>query len=220
MTTTLTVVGNSGFARECYIIIRTLMEREPNLHFNGFLSFEGYQASLHELSNLFLGMDDAHEFKPDEYAILAIGDPKIRWQAYTKLKMRGIRFYNLVHPDVYMDKTLELGEANIITSGCYISCNCRIGHANVLNGAVHVAHDVCIGDGNFIAPGVQFGGNVRMGNGNSVGTLCALLPHCVIGDNNTIAPCSAVYKGCRDNSYMIGNPAHRAGTVWSLNREQ
>jgi hypothetical protein len=34
-----------------------------------------------------------------------------------------------------------------------------------------------------------------------------------IGNNNKIAPLSAVYKGCRDNSYWVGNPAVKVGSI-------
>ena len=34
-----------------------------------------------------------------------------------------------------------------------------------------------------------------------------------IGDNNKIAPLSAVYKGCKNNCYMAGNPALKIGSI-------
>ena len=213
MTRRLTIVGNSGFARECYVIVRAIMERGDGIAFNGFLSFEGYQADLLELSPYFLGTDDAYAFDEEEYAVIGIGDPHLRRRAYAKLKARGVRLYNLIHPDVYQDPTLEMGEGNILTSGCYVSCNCRMGNANVLNGVVHLGHDVIMGDCNFVGPGTQIEGFVRVGDCNLVGTLCVLLPHCRVGNGNKIAPLSVVYKGCRDNAYMIGNPAQRVGTT-------
>ena len=36
---------------------------------------------------------------------------------------------------------------------------------------------------------------------------------CHIGDNNIIAPLSAVYKGCKNNCYMSGNPALKTGKI-------
>lgn len=209
----LTIVGNSGFARECFIIARALMQRDQTLSFNGFLSFEGYKADLLELSHMFLGNDEDHVFAEDEYAIIGIGDPYIRQKAFEKLKSCGVKLPNLVHPDVYVDASARMGIGNIITSGCYLSCNVGLGDCNVLNGVIHIGHDAQIGDFNFIGPAVQILGEARIGHRNSVGTLCVILPHCRIGNDNKIAPLSAVYKGCRNNSYLIGNPAMKMGTT-------
>ena len=220
MKTILTVVGNSGVARECYVIIQSLIEHGHNIELKGFLSFEGYPSDLKELTPYFLGIDDEYTFSPEEQVIIGIGSPDLRQKCYEKLAKRHVQFYSLIHPDVYIDKTVVLGEANIITSGCYISCNCQIGNGNLLNGVVHVGHDVQIGNWNFVGTGVQIAGNVRIGDLNSVGNLCALLPHCVIGNNNKIAPLSAVYKGCKNNSYMLGNPAYRVGTVEDAHTEK
>ena len=201
------IVGNSGFARECYVILRALQKRGEKIHFGGFLSFEGYQADLLNLSNHFLGIDDEYIFKHEENIIIGIGDPTLRKKCYEKLKSKSVNFYTLIHPDIYIDESTYIGEANIITTGCYISCNCRIGNGNVLNGFVNVGHDTKIGNYNLICPSVQIGGNVQIGDENTIGTMSALLPKSKIGNNNKIAPLSSVYKGCRDGAYMVGNPA-------------
>ncbi|MBQ9405739.1 MAG: transferase [Desulfovibrio sp.] len=213
MSLCLTIVGNSGFARECHSIVRVLMAADASVTFRGFLSFEGYKADLGELSSFFLGTDDAYEFTPKECVVIGIGDPFLRHKAYAKLKKRGVRFHNLVHPDVYVDSSASLGDANILTSGCYVSCNCRLGNANVLNGVVHLGHDAVLGNYNFVGPGVQIEGFASVGDCNSIGTMSVLLPHSKIGSRNKIAPLSAVYKGCGDDAYMLGNPALRVGQV-------
>ena len=213
MAKNITILGNSGFARECYLMLRALKSKGADIQFNGFLSFEGFQADLMELSDRFLGSDDDYTYKSDEEVIIAIGNPYLRYKAYHKLKALNVKLFTLIHPDVYIDTTVTLGEGNIFASGTYISCNCSIGNANVLNGGVHLGHDAYVGDFNFVGPGVQFNGSVRLGNCNQIGSLCVLLQNCHIGNNNIIAPLSAVYKGCKNNCYMLGNPALRVGTT-------
>lgn len=210
----LVIVGNSGFARECAVIVKALISAGEDIHLRGFLSFEGYPGELKEWEPYFLGIDDNYIFKANEYAIIGLGDPKLRQKCFAKLSKRNILCYTLIHPDVYVDQSVTMGEANIITSGCYISCNCCLGTGNVLNGVVHVGHDVVMGDFNFIGPGVQMGGYVKIGDLNSIGSVAVLLPHASIGKGNKIAPLSAVYKGCKDYSYLLGNPAIRMGYVW------
>ena len=46
-----------------------------------------------------------------------------------------------------------------------------------------------------------------------VATQCTLLPKARIGNRNILAPGSFVYKGCRDNCRLAGNPALNLGPV-------
>ncbi len=83
----------------------------------------------------------------------------------------------------------------------------------MFNGFVPVGHDAVIGDFNFFGPHSQVLGGVRVGDGNQLGAGAVLLPLSRIGSRNRIAPLAAVYKGCGDNSYYLGNPARRVGSV-------
>lgn len=208
----IVIVGNSGFARECHIMLRQMMRMDSALRFRGFLSFEGHEADLKDLTPLFLGNDDNYAFAPEDFVVIGIGDPYLRKKAHEKLTERGCSFFTLIHPTCYIDTSTLLGEGNIFGSRCHVTSNCTVGNANVFNGLVHIGHDVNIGDYNFVAPNVQILGAVSMGNLNSIGATSVLMPHCTIGCCNMIAPLSAIYKGCRNYSYMSGNPAVKIGS--------
>ena len=214
-TKNIVIVGNSGFARECFLTLRKMKEAGSDIAVRGFLSFEGYSENLKELASMQLCDDEAYAFGPDDYAVIGLGGPKLRHKAYYKLKEKGVRFFTIVHPKAYVDHTTTLGEGNIFCARSYVTCNCAIGSGNVFNGPIHVGHDTVMGDCNFVGPGAQILGCVSMGSMNSVGALSVLLPKCRIGNGNIIAPLSAVYKGCRDNVYLAGNPAVKVGQVHS-----
>lgn len=209
--THIVILGNSGFARECFIMLRKMATLDPSIRVRGFLSFEGYKADLKGQAPLFLGIDDDYGFAPGERAVIAIGDPHLRQKAHAKLKARGVPLFTVMHPTAYVDASSGIGEGNIFGARCYVTCDSVIGDCNVFNGSIHVGHDCCIDQYNFIGPGTQILGNVRLGSRNSVGAVSVLLPHCAIGDDNIIAPLSAVYKGCRNGVYMAGNPAVKIG---------
>ncbi len=40
------IVGNSGFARECFLTLRKMKETGSGIVVRGFLSFEGYAGNL------------------------------------------------------------------------------------------------------------------------------------------------------------------------------
>lgn len=204
---TVVIIGNSGAARECRWILKSMEEGSGDLVFKGFLSFEGYQGDLKELSGMLLGDDDAFTASRDDVFAIGIGNPELRLRAYHKWKARGVSFLTLLHPECTLLPETRFGEANIFAQNTYLSCNTLLGNANYLNGSVVIGHDVTVGDGNFFAPFSMVLGNARIGSGNSFGVRATALAGAKIGNNNTIAPGAYIYKGCRDNCLMAGNPA-------------
>lgn len=212
----LVIIGNSGAARECYWLARDCMDAGADIEFKGFLSFEGHQGELRELSDYFLGMDDAYTSTPDDVFVIGIGLPALRRKAFLKWKSRGARFVNLIHPRAQLIGSISLGQANILSCDSYISCNVTIGDANYLNGSVVIGHDTIIGNYNFFAPFSIILGTAAVGSGNTFGVHSVLFAHGRIGDNNRIIPGSYVYKGCGNAKVMMGNPALIMGNVEEL----
>ena len=203
------IIGNSGAARECHWLLGDIAQHEPDLAFKGFLAFEGYAGDLRGLSHLQLGNDDDYVPEPGDVFVIGIGEPKLRQNAFDKWKQRGAAFINLIHPFTRIHQDVQIGEANIVSCACSIACGSVIGNANYLNGAIILGHDVRIGNANFFAPGVIAIGEVSIGSRNSFGVHSTVLAKAKIGNDNTIAPGAFIYKGCRHNTIMAGNPALR-----------
>lgn len=209
------IVGGNGFARECYNNLINTEEYGKEVVFGGFLGHNGYGKSVDYKSyqHLYRGEIEEHIFKDNEYCIIGAGLPDIRKRIYEDLKKMGVKFYTLIAKGVYLSKTFKYGEANIFIYPFLSTVNIKIGNANVFNVQIGVGHDVKIGDCNFFGPCTQVLGCVTIGNNNTFGANTILLPHSKIGNNNKIAPLSAIYKGCKDNCYMIGNPALKIGSM-------
>lgn len=212
----LVIIGNSGAARECYWLARDCMDAGAGMEFRGFLSLEGYQGQLHELSEHFLGVDDAYTPARDDVFVIGIGEPALRRKAFLKWKGRGAEFVTLIHPRAQLIGDISLGQANILHCDSYISCNTKIGDANYLNGSVVIGHDATIGDYNFFAPFSLVLGGAAVGSENTLGVHSVLFAHARIGNSNKIAPGSYVYKGCGNAKVMMGNPALVMGDVEEL----
>ena len=204
------IIGNSGAARECRWILKSMEEGAGDLFFKGFLSFEGYNGELRELSGMLLGDDETYRASRGDVFAIGIGDPELRLKAYHKWKARGVAFLTLKHPACFVLPETSYGEANIFAQNTYLSCNSSLGNANYLNGSVVIGHDVTMEDGNFFAPFSMALGNVRIGSGNSFGVHSVVLAGAKVGNRNVIAPGAYVYKGCKDDTLMAGNPALRA----------
>ena len=206
MAQNLVIIGNSGAARECYWLFQEIYANDSTIQFKGFLGFEGYQPNLKDLTHYDLGSDNSYRPHQEDIFVIGIGDPALRSQAYRNWENRGVEFLNLIHPSVYITGS-SIGKANIIARGSYISCNSSLGDANFLNGSVVIGHDCQIGDSNFFGPFSLILGNVSIGCSNRVGARAVVLAGAKVGNNNTLVPGAYLYKGCRNNQIMAGNPA-------------
>ena len=201
------IIGNSGAARECWWLLRDVMEADAGVAFKGFLAFEGHEGDLKELSPYALGPDESYSVQPKDVFVIAIVKPELRMKAYLKWKARGADFFTLIHPSANINENTVMGEANIFTRDCYVSCNVTVGNANFFNGQVAVGHDCSIGDANFFGPFSLLLSNNRVGSRNAFGARSVLLPGARVGNDNALAAGAYLYKGCRDNRVMAGNPA-------------
>ena len=208
------IVGGNGFARECYYNLLGMIKADKEIVFGGFMGHGGYGHTVNyfDLQNYYVGEVSEHEFKDDEYVVIGAGYPELRSKIYNELKERHIQFFTLYAAQGLLP-SVDIGESNIFIAPMTMSCNIKIGNNNVFNGGVIVGHDCEIGDCNFFGPRSQVLGDVKIGSYNTIGANAILLPHCRVGNNNKIAPLSAIYKGCRNNSYMAGNPAVKVGDV-------
>lgn len=210
------IVGNSGAARECYWILRDMLDSDPALsekwEFGGFYSWGGYPGNLKNLENYFHGPLEMHCRPEGRGYAIGVGKPRLRRDIFHFLKGHGCTLVNLIHPWTSVCPTAVLGEGNVLQRGCTIYDHSVLGNGNYLNGAVNLSHDAVVGDFNFIAPYGMILGNARIGSCNHLGPYSVALDKSRIGDNNLIAPGSILYKGCQDNCRMAGNPALKIGT--------
>lgn len=209
------VVGGNCFARECCTYIERMAARDPDLRLGGILGHNGYGRTndYRDYQGAFKGEMEEFDFGEGDCAVIGAAAPEIRVLIYEDLKRKKVPLVNLIDPSCIVYPYAQMGEGNIFAPFCTVSTQSRIGNANVFNGFVSVGHDAVIGDYNFFGPHSQVLGGVRVGDGNQLGAGAVLLPLSRIGSRNRIAPLAAVYKGCGDGSYYLGNPARRVGSV-------
>lgn len=198
-------IGGQGFIKECIYYLSL----KDDVKLKGLVSYDSFIPDVKNIN--YLGKIDDYTIEDNDYFIICAGAPDLRAEIYHKLKEKKAKFYTLLHKTVLND-TVKIGEANIFVE-CRLTVDIEIGNGNLFNIGATVGHDAKIGDFNFIAPYVQVLGNGKVGSKNSIGTHSCLLPGSKIGNGNKIAPLSAIYKGCKDNCYMLGNPALKVGTV-------
>lgn len=208
------IVGGDSFARECYNALVVQYRYDKEFIFGGFLGHAGYGHTVDYKSyqHLYKGELSEHIFGDNDHFIVGAAYPCLRKKIYADLKHLNAKFFNFVTEDSFVPPSVKLGESNVILSSLF-TVNIEIGSNNVMNGQVIVGHDCVIGNSNFFGVRSEVLGNVKIGNENQIGVNSIFLPKSKIGNNNKIAPLSVIYKGCRDNCYMQGNPALKVGEV-------
>ncbi len=214
MTKRIFVVGGNGFAKECVQYIRWNICDGLDVELGGLVGHNGYVVDFGELNNLFVGDLSEMKFGPDDYCVIGAGYPELRRKIYNDILAVGGKLCNLFIPTVLVPVNVKMGDGNCFVGTPLTECtDIEIGNGNLFNGNIVVGHDAKIGDFNFFGPSTHILGGVKIGNDNIIGTNAVLLAHAKIGNHNKIAPLSCVYRGCKDNCYMLGNPAEKVGTV-------
>lgn len=211
------IVGNSGAARECYWILRDLLESSPGLSayydFEGFYSWQGYEGNLKELASFFRGPVEDAEIFPSRLYVIGVGEPHLRRDIFIWLKARNASLMNLIHPWTAICPSATMGEGNVFQRGCTIYANAVIGDGNYINGAANLSHDASIGDFNFLAPYSIVLGGASIGSLNHLGPHAVVLEQSRMGNNNSLGPASSLFKGCGDNGRYAGCPALKIGQM-------
>ena len=214
MTKRIFIVGGNGFAKELVQYVRWNIANGQDIELGGLVGHNGYVVDFGDLNHLFVGDLSTMKFGPNDYCIIGAGYPELRRKIYNDILSFGGKLDNFFIPAIQEPINLKIGTGNCIIGPMLPQCvDIEIGNGNLFNGTYSIGHDSKIGDFNFFGPASHVLGDVKVGNDNIVGTNAILLPHAKIGSNNKIAPMSCVYRGCKDNCYMIGNPAEKVGTV-------
>lgn len=117
-------------------------------------------------------------YPPDSYRLaLGIGYKKlgdIRRNIFNRCKSQGYEFINYIHPSTHIDRTMIMGEGNIVFENVVIQKDSLIGNANLFFSNCTIMHDNIVGCFNTFAAGSVSNGSVKVGD-------C-----CFIGSNSTL----------------------------------
>ena len=128
-------------------------------------------------------------------------------KVYDDLLARGARFFNAIHPNVYVDLTADLGIGILLASHCSVMPNAKVGNNCIICAACSIDHDVVIGDNVYISPGVNLAGGCQIGAGTFIGTNAAVLPKVRVGNNCVIGAGAVVKDDVSDGIRVAGIPA-------------
>ncbi|MBI9064243.1 MAG: acetyltransferase [Marinilabiliaceae bacterium] len=204
----LFIVGAGGLGRGLESCLEKVPENLKDWELVGFLdesatALEGVPSDYQILGDI-----DSFQFKKDDLAIIAIGDPNTRENIYKRLKGR-VNFFTFIDPAVIVGKYIRIGEGCIILTGCIINNNAKIGKFTTILEKSIVGHDSELGDFCSLMPNVDIGGGCYFGNNVFAGTKATIIPRRSVADLVTIGAGSVVIRNVKNSCTVFGNPAKK-----------
>lgn len=205
----IAIYGAGGCGREIACLINKINKEEPTWNLIGFFDDGKKIGDRNEYGFILGGMNELNAFEKPINLVFGIGSPRILFTLTSSIINKLIDFPNIISPDViFWDKdNIVLGQGNVISAGCIISCNVEIGDFNIFNSMVIVGHDARIGSCNTFMPCTRISGQVTIGDGNFFGVSSTILQQIKIGNHTTIGANSLIIHRTKDEMTYMGSPA-------------
>ena len=208
----IAIYGAGGFGKEVACLIGRINAHGGDWQLIGFFDDTkpaGTQVSIY--GQVIGGMDALTSIGEPLALALAINDNKVVRRIHESITKDNVYFPNLLDPSLFIvdERTLKMGEGNIIQNNCMISCDVSIGSFNLINDHVVVGHDNVIGDFNGLMPGAHLSGGVTIGDRNLLGVSSVVLQGISIGHDITLGANSVLMTQPKNNSTYLGVPAKK-----------
>jgi sugar O-acyltransferase (sialic acid O-acetyltransferase NeuD family) len=149
------------------------------------------------------------KFKKNDLVFLAIGNNKIRSYYFKTLKLKSVKFINLISNNSFVSPLASLGDGILVNNNCIINAGSKINDNCIINSGAIIEHDVIIGKNSHICPGVIIGGNTSIGQNCFIGLGSNIIDKIKIGSNTTLGSGSLVIKNIKSNQVFAGSPAKK-----------
>ncbi len=169
-----------------------------------------------EINGIRVGGGLEYAFEQDREhceVIVAIGRPLRRMDLVDRLRARGVRFLNAIHPTAVIAPSAAVGVGNTLSAGAIVNTDARLGDHILINTGVIVEHDCVVSHGTSLSPGVILGGRVRIEQRAFLGLRALVQPILKIGKDAVIAAGSVVTMDVPDQVLVAGVPARMLARV-------
>lgn len=202
------IVGAGGLGREVFQYAVDILDAEA-FEIIGHLDDDPERSSREgvTLNKPVLGPLKGHDPDPLLEYVMAIGDPKTRYELAIQLSQRGAAFLTLVHPLAYVASSASLGTGCVVAPFATVGAGSHIGDFTHLHFYSSAAHDTKIGDCVSLSPYAAANGQAVIGDCTFLGTHAIVNPTIRVGDNSKITAGSVVYRDVPPWSIANGNPA-------------
>ncbi|HKT87317.1 MAG TPA: acetyltransferase [Candidatus Sulfotelmatobacter sp.] len=203
----IVILGAGGLGREILALIEACNAEHEEWNVLGFLDSDPNLAGSAVSAYRVLGNDEWRGHSHDSvWFVCAIGDPRVRCEVAKRFSAMGCRFASLIHPDVEIPKSVQIGAGAVVMAGTRFTIDAKIGSHVVIYINCSITHDVEIADFCMIAPGCNLSGGAVLEEGVQLGTGVSILPRRRVGAWALVGAGSVVTRDIPANSTAVGVP--------------
>lgn len=144
---------------------------------------------------------------PQDLLVCAIGNPKAKLAVCERLKARGARFTNVIHPTAAIAPHSSIGEGVILMRFSIISVDVCVGNYVTINTYSGCGHDAVVEDGCTISAHCDITGHAHLERGVFLGSHAAVVPGVRIGSFATIGAGTVAFRDVKAGQTVLGVPA-------------
>lgn len=205
----IVIIGAGGVGKETALLIKQINENKLTWNLLGFVDDNV------ELQNKYINgikvicnVEELCDIDKDMFVVCAIANYKIKKSIVSKLKKnRHIKFANIIHPEVYLCDSVQLGEDVIIYPGCILTTNITIGDHVIISPRCGIGHESQISDYSSLLWNVSISGNVKINEGCLLGSSSTVIQNKSIGCGSIIGAGAVVVDDIPSFCTAVGVPA-------------
>ncbi len=201
-----------GCGSHCYSVI-SIIESSEEYKIIGLIDtredFDKNEskASYAVIANMTIIEQQVDKFK-DYYFAIAIGDNIERADIYKKLQHLGLSTPNFISTHSFVDRTVKMGDGNIIAHRVILNSMAELGCNNLINTAAIVEHNAIVSDHNHLGPMSIMCGNSSTADYCFLGSGASILPNIRLSAYCTLAAGAVLTSSVKsDDKVLIGVPA-------------
>ncbi|HBI6897042.1 TPA: acetyltransferase [Clostridium perfringens] len=206
----LIIIGAGGVGQELIYIINQINKKEKIWNVLGYVDDNKKIQDMTILGYKVLGglnwlIDYATE-KQDINVIVAIANYKIKKNIVKKINDK-VNFATLIHPDVYIHESNNIGEGTIIYPGVIITVDVKVGNQVIISPKCGIGHNSVIGDYVSLLWNVNISGHDYIEEGALIGSGTTIIQNKKVGEGSIVGAGAVVVKDIAKYTTSIGVPA-------------
>ena len=142
----LVIIGAGGLGREIFAVCEAANQESRRWNVVGFVD-DRVNGEVPDCKAQVLGGQEwIRKNGSSVQFICGVGNTRARKRLVQACEQDGGRFSTVVHPDVIVPSTIEIGSGTVIMAGTRFTTQARIGSHTVIYLNCSITHDVVIGD--------------------------------------------------------------------------
>ena len=203
----LGIYGAGGLGHEIYILARQINAINKKWSDIIFIDDNPNPNEFKGISPIAFDLATAKYSSQTIEFIITVGEPRFRKLLRNKISDCGYLLAKLIHPEVYIDDSVQLGDGVIICSNCFVSCSISIGDNVLIQPNASIGHDCTIGKDSVLSTNVCIAGSCSIGSETYIGMQVPIKEGTQIGSNSIVGMGSVVIRDIPDHVIALGNPA-------------